>query len=283
VIGGSVAGLSAAVTSAKEGATTCLIEPTDMLGGQMTSNGIPALDFSPEECHGEQYYSNNTQFNTSSAADTEDVNMAHDFPPLLRSIHPRPGYRSTCWVSCYCYLPTALASGGIAHLVASAGDKLKVFTQTVLLRADTVAVAEAGLQTTKITSVSAVQRTATAAGTKTCPEHPGYGTQLSKALPDWYSPSPSTDFEKKTLTFKASTWLDASYNGELLVLSGAPYLQGIDEEFDGDVRGASQAVGNDTIGQRYCYCAVVCTAAAVWAVLTLCAQLHHDLPSTPTR
>jgi hypothetical protein len=35
------------------------------------------------------------------------------------------------------------------------------------------------------------------------------------------------------------------------VLSGAPYLQGIDEEFDGDVRGASQAVGNDTIGQSF--------------------------------
>eukprot|EP01052_Picozoa_sp_SAG31_P030686 SAG31_NODE_3169_length_4591_cov_7.118655_2_plen_143_part_00 len=43
VVGGSVAGLSAAVTSAKEGANTCLLEPTDMLGGQMTANGIPAL------------------------------------------------------------------------------------------------------------------------------------------------------------------------------------------------------------------------------------------------
>lgn len=39
VIGGSVAGLSAAVTAAKEGAEVCLLEPTDMLGGQMTANG----------------------------------------------------------------------------------------------------------------------------------------------------------------------------------------------------------------------------------------------------
>jgi hypothetical protein len=202
VIGGSVAGLSAAVTSAKEGATTCLLEPTDMLGGQMTSNGIPALDFSPEECHGEQYFSNDTRFNTSSAPSTQDANMANDFPALLRSIHPRPGYRSTCWVSCYCYLPTVLARGGITALVASAGDKLKVFTQTVLLGADTAALAEAGgSQATKITSVSAVQRTATAASTEACPEHPGYGAQLSKALPDWYSPTPSAAFEKKTLRF----------------------------------------------------------------------------------
>jgi heterodisulfide reductase subunit A-like polyferredoxin len=50
VIGGSVAGLSAAVTAAKEGADVCLLEPTDMLGGQMTANGVPALDFSPEDC-----------------------------------------------------------------------------------------------------------------------------------------------------------------------------------------------------------------------------------------
>jgi NADPH-dependent 2,4-dienoyl-CoA reductase/sulfur reductase-like enzyme len=58
VVGGSVAGLSAAVTAAKEGADTCLLEPTDMLGGQMTANGIPALDFSPEQCYPD------TPFNT---------------------------------------------------------------------------------------------------------------------------------------------------------------------------------------------------------------------------
>ena len=61
VIGGSVAGLSAAVTAAKEGAEVCLLEPTDMLGGQMTANGVPALDFSPEDCKA------GTPFNTRSA------------------------------------------------------------------------------------------------------------------------------------------------------------------------------------------------------------------------
>eukprot|EP01047_Picozoa_sp_COSAG01_P087339 COSAG01_NODE_20058_length_973_cov_2.066362_1_plen_70_part_10 len=44
-------------------------------------------------------------------------------------------------------------------------------------------------------------------------------------MPDWYSPSPSPVFHKKSLTFVAGTWLDTSYNGELLVLSGAPHLQ----------------------------------------------------------
>ena len=248
VIGGSVAGLSAAVTAAKEGANTCLLEPTDMLGGQMTSNGIPALDFSSEHCDAQ------TPFNTSKDPSTQDINLANDLPPLLHSIHPTPGYRSTCWVSCYCYLPTALANGGIAALVDSVADKLRVFKQTVLISADTTAVASnssSHSQTTKITSVRAVQRTATAMAAKSCPDHPGYGVQLSKSLPDWYSPEPSPMFDKKILLFNASTWLDTSYNGELLVLSGAPYLQGIDEEYDGDVRGASQPIGNDTIGQSF--------------------------------
>ena len=47
------------------------------------------------------------------------------------------------------------------------------------------------------------------------------------------------------LHFKSSIWLDTSYNGELLALSGAAYLQGSDEEWDGDTRG----LGNDTLGQ----------------------------------
>jgi heterodisulfide reductase subunit A-like polyferredoxin len=92
IVGGSVAGLAAAVTSAKEGAITCLLEPTDMTGGQMAANGIPALDFSIEN--------GRVPFNTTQAApDTMMVNHAHDLTTLLRSL-PGPGYRQTCWVSC---------------------------------------------------------------------------------------------------------------------------------------------------------------------------------------
>ena len=68
VIGGSVAGLSAAVTAAKEGADVCLLEPTDMLGGQMTANGVPALDFSPEDCKPGTPF--NTRYRTFTTACT---------------------------------------------------------------------------------------------------------------------------------------------------------------------------------------------------------------------
>ena len=56
-----------------------------------------------------------------------------------------------------------------------------------------------------------------------------------KSLADWYSPlNVSSTWTKQTLQFVAPVFLDTSYNGELLALSHAPYLQGIDERYDGD-------------------------------------------------
>ncbi|MEM9492855.1 MAG: FAD-dependent oxidoreductase, partial [Myxococcota bacterium] len=45
VAGGSTAALAAALTSAEEGAVTCLLEPTDWPGGQLTAGGTSAIDF----------------------------------------------------------------------------------------------------------------------------------------------------------------------------------------------------------------------------------------------
>ena len=44
IAGGSTAAFAAAVAAAEEGAKTCLIEPTDWVGGQLTSSGVPAVD-----------------------------------------------------------------------------------------------------------------------------------------------------------------------------------------------------------------------------------------------
>ena len=50
--------------------------------------------------------------------------------------------------------------------------------------------------------------------------------------------------------FVAPVWVDASYNGELLALSKAEFLQGADEAYDGDIRGTA---GSDTLGQTITY------------------------------
>ncbi len=45
VVGGSTGGLAAAIASARNAKNTCLLQPTDWPGGQLTSGGVSAIDF----------------------------------------------------------------------------------------------------------------------------------------------------------------------------------------------------------------------------------------------
>lgn len=47
VVGGGTAGVSAALAAARHGSKVCLLEETDWLGGQLTSQGVSALDEHP--------------------------------------------------------------------------------------------------------------------------------------------------------------------------------------------------------------------------------------------
>lgn len=86
IAGGSVAAFAAAIASASENVTTCLLEPTDWVGGQMTANGVPALDFAPEGYP--------TQW--GQTADTQPPNLGKRFSELLAAIG-RPGFgRNSC-------------------------------------------------------------------------------------------------------------------------------------------------------------------------------------------
>ena len=40
-----MAALAAALPSAREGVSTCLLEPMDRPGGQLTAGGVPAIDY----------------------------------------------------------------------------------------------------------------------------------------------------------------------------------------------------------------------------------------------
>ena len=44
IAGGSTAAFAAAIASAKSGAKTALLEPTDWVGGQLTASAVPAID-----------------------------------------------------------------------------------------------------------------------------------------------------------------------------------------------------------------------------------------------
>ena len=44
IVGGGTGGVAAALAAARRGRRTCLLEETDWLGGQLTSQGVSALD-----------------------------------------------------------------------------------------------------------------------------------------------------------------------------------------------------------------------------------------------
>ena len=44
VVGGGMGGVAAALAAARRGCRTCLIEETDWLGGQLSAQGVSALD-----------------------------------------------------------------------------------------------------------------------------------------------------------------------------------------------------------------------------------------------
>ena len=44
VIGGTTSGTSAAIAAARQGAATLIVEPTPMLGGMFSAQGVPAAD-----------------------------------------------------------------------------------------------------------------------------------------------------------------------------------------------------------------------------------------------
>ena len=92
----------------------------------------------------------------------------------------------------------------------------------------------------RITTIDAIQRIHTETGNR-C-------RFLSEELPDWYSYNDSQWFNKTKLSFTNLSYvIEGSSWGEVLVLSNASFLQGIMEEFDGDVSGN----GNWSCGQMF--------------------------------
>eukprot|EP00039_Didymoeca_costata_P011333 m.158295 g.158295 ORF g.158295 m.158295 type:complete len:505 (-) comp15133_c0_seq4:288-1802(-) len=226
--GGSVAGFAAALVSASENVSTCLLEPTDWLGGQLTANGIPAVDFSPEG-YPKKF---------GDTLDTQQANLPPTFYKLLQQLGD-PNF-ITCWVSPYCFLPDRFVHEGLQPLVQHYASYLQVFYNTVPIAASTTSLkeSEGNTSTVEITSITAVQRT------------PMEGTpclRLSEEWADRYSRKNSSISSKNILEFKnTKVFVETSYIGDFLVLADAYFLQGCDERYDGDIAGTH---GNDTLGQ----------------------------------
>ena len=113
IAGGSTSALAAAVASAREGVRTCLLEPTDWPGGQMTSAGDPSIDFDQGPAVNDSTGSVDIEW-----ASHYPGNHAPDFFNLLRDASDNFTSTGRCSVSTNCFLPKSMLAMGINALLA---------------------------------------------------------------------------------------------------------------------------------------------------------------------
>jgi hypothetical protein len=236
IAGGSTAAFAAAIAAAASGAKTALIEPTDWVGGQLTSSGVPAVD---EAWHTIKERDPAARPYSVAAVARTPANITPSFLALLKSIE-NPG---DCWVSRFCFCPDTFLEKQLLPMEKSLGDRLVVFLDTVVKKV------ELSNDRQRVVSLSCIARTPRPAVS----DH-GYDRLPSEDLADWYAPDDSGRFTKKVLRFAAKTgagtttvFIDATEWGEVLALSGHPYLQGV-EDADGSLE------ARDTCGQATVYC-----------------------------
>ncbi|KAH3743989.1 FAD-dependent oxidoreductase [Pelomyxa schiedti] len=229
IAGGTTSALAAAISAASEISGVCLLEPTDWLGGQTTIS-VPAIDFA---------WHTVTDGNQSLPV-YKYARDPSNLPPIFNTIVKKIGSPGHCWVSTNCF-PPQLFLDYVQPYLAQVASNLSIFYNTVVKSVQTYST-ESGKGISSLTAI-----TRTPANGVVCS---GYDRPLSQDVEDWYSLEDSSRFSKKVRTFTGDIFVDATEWGELLPLSGADYLQGLSEQYDGDISGQ----GDDTCGQSSTYC-----------------------------
>jgi hypothetical protein len=216
VVGGSTAALAAALTAAREGHSTCLTEPTEWPGGQLTAGGVPAVDYA---------WHKRLSWDVG-AIGKNPRNLPEELLNWMQAV-ASPG---SCWVSQHCFEPRKLL-------------RLKI-EPAVSLR--TTVVKELVLRTSpqgeRILGLLAIERQP-----REGREEEIRGLRLSQVIRDWYSPLDSPLFRKKLLYLTSShsdgpIVIDASEFGEVLALSDAAYTQGVEQD-EGDPSSTREECG----------------------------------------
>lgn len=249
VLGGTTAAFAAAITAAdnaQPGETVCLTEPTDWLGGQLTSSGVPAVDYA----HHDVDVPGIGKVKTSDASRHMDMQNKF-FGEWMANLGPVSADKKLsfpapppCWVSVRCFAPKDIL-GSINALAAQyeSSGRLKIFKNSVVKSVQTAS--------QKITAVTIIHHRAVG----------NPPVRLSDQIRDWYSANDTAVFTKTLFTLKAPNRttssgqsyfpvvIDATEWGEVLVLSGAPYLQGMERNDHAPVGQGSQ----ETCGQAIVY------------------------------
>ena len=209
IAGGGLGGVAAAYDALRLGQQVCMTEITDWIGGQVSAQGVSALDERPLQRENDIFPSGYSEFR-------QRVIAAYDG-------NPNPG---ACWVSVLCFSPQ------VGHQVLR--DMLDPYVESgqLLLFTDTV-IKDVETSDTLIESVQAITHIPLR------PELAGdQRGNLSEYFLDWYDPEPSEDWDKQVIRFvppaerrqESIPWMviDATETGEVLPLAGVPYRLGPD-------------------------------------------------------
>ena len=241
VVGGSLGGIAAAAHAMNTGAKTCLIEVSPWLGGQVSSQGVSALDESLRMRQRNNLSPSWLDFRQTIKAQTVEL---PDWSPgnktrLVRDIN-------RCWVGTLCFPPKAGATAAEAFLqkaVANAPD-----SQWATMTAFKGAEFDANGRT--ITAIYGVRR---------IPRNPNYVPKgrLSAELAQWYSWSPTDDYDRVPVKLQPPVGesmlvVDATDTGELIAWAQVPYRLGSEaKETTGEPNGS--AFDNPECTQAFTY------------------------------
>ena len=124
VVGGGTGGVAAALAAARRGCSVCLVEETDWLGGQLTSQGVAALDEHP---HIETFGGTASYYRLRQA-------LRDHYRTLASAAGAAPDFNpGNCWVTKLAFEP-GIAAAYLKDLIDKAGNV------TTYLRAKAAAV-----------------------------------------------------------------------------------------------------------------------------------------------
>lgn len=265
VIGGSLGGVAAAYHAMAAGATTCLIELTPWLGGQISSQGVSALDESLAMRADQNFSSSWQGFKQTIAQQTVTLPEWTDKGTVVVDDV------NACWVGNLCFVPQAGAIAAQDHLETSLSKapESRWQTQTAFKGAT---FDESGQE---IVAIHAVQR---------IPKSQSYVPtgRLSQELAAWYSWSGDDIFEKVSVTLeppagKRMLVIDATDTGEFVGWANLPHRLGSEAKTTtGEINGSEK--DNPACTQAFTYPFVIALHDDQGKSL---ANLEQSLQQTP--
>ncbi|MGD1859617.1 MAG: FAD-dependent oxidoreductase [Leptolyngbyaceae cyanobacterium] len=217
VVGGTLGGVAAAAHAMRAGAQTCLIELTPWLGGQISSQGVSAIDESRSMRSLQNFSQSWRDF--KRIIRSQPVNLP-DWTGMSdrRFIHET----NSCWVGSLCFLPRAGAAAAEQFLQSAqqASPQSQWATSTAFKGA---AFDTSGRN---ITAVYAVKRIS---------KQENYlpRGRLSDELYDWYAWSSNDQYEKISVRLQPPPGqrmivIDATDTGEFIAWAQVPFRVGSD-------------------------------------------------------